>query len=284
MKQLLILVFMIFSASAHAVKYSTYKAIPSDAKGFAVEVVDYSPGTGASGVAAVQNNILGAPDDKYLSLGKKGSVTVRVGENALAADGTSAVELYVFEAAWWDSFDVYISPDNVTFTKLAITTQAKASAGGGSWLGFNLDGQVDASLSYPYVKIVDTSNSTSSIIGTDGADIDGVVITHTDLPVNNPIFYDTDTLNGNIFNLYKDASTGATGVKITRTNNTASYINYDQTDSLVPVALSVQSDFNGDSENDLEILVTRKSDNIQLNIVRSQSGELIKTITHSMGQ
>ncbi|MBV8875236.1 MAG: hypothetical protein JO014_21265 [Metakosakonia sp.] len=50
----------------------------------------------------------------------------------------------------------------------------KSAFSTGSWLGFNIDSQVDPLLSYPYVKIVDTSNSSSTVTGTDGSLI-GVV-------------------------------------------------------------------------------------------------------------
>jgi len=43
----------------------------------------------------------------------------------------------------------------------------------------------------------------------------------------------------------------------------------------------VQSDVNGDSVNDIDVLVTRKSDNAQLNIYRDFNGALIKTIDNS---
>ena len=289
MKKLILIAGLIASFSSFAEKYTTYAETPGVAQGFATNVVSYSPGAGASGAATTQSRILGAPDDtndgtasKSLSLGKKGNVVVQVGPNALKADGTTANDLYIFESSWWESFDVYVSTDNVTFTKLTPTTQSIATSGKGSWLGFDIDGQVDPYQAYPFIKIVDTSNSTSTVPGTDGADIDAVVIMSAVTPAGNNIYYDTDATNGSIFNLYKDADTGAVGVKVIRADNSVYYIPYSADDSLEPVALSVQTDFNSDSENDVEVLVTRKADNAQLNIVRATTGALIRTVDNSV--
>lgn len=204
-----------------------------------------------------------------------------MGPNALKANGTSAADLYVYEGGWWDSFDVYISSNGVSYTKLTAATTSKASAGTGSWLGFNIDNQVDTLLSYPYVKVVDTSGSTSTVPGTDGADLDGVMITSAANPVGNLVMYDTDTLGGTTYNLYQDAETGGIGVKMVAPSGAVSYVPFSRDSTLVPVALSVQSDVNGDSVNDLDVLATRKSDGVQLNIYREQTGALVKTIDNS---
>lgn len=283
MKKFILALACLVSLAAHAEKYGTYKEAPGTAVGFATSVVNYTPGPGASGEGAVQSYALGEPDGaKSLSLGRLGSAVLTVGPNALKADGTSAVDLYVFESGWYDSFDVYLSANGVDFTKLAVTTSAKASAGTGSWLGFNIDGQVDPVLSYPYVKVVDTSNKTSSIPGTDGADIDGVMITSAAVPVGNYVMYDTDMYNGATYNLYRDADTGAVGVKVISSTGAVSYVPFSTDDTLTPVALSVQADVDGDAANDLDVLATRNSDGAQLNIYRDLSGTLIKTIDNSV--
>lgn len=289
MKKLILIAGLLVSFSSLAEKYSTYADAPGTAQGFATSVVSYSPGPGASGAATTQSRVLGAPDDandgtatKSLSLGKKGNVVVQVGPNALKADGTSANDLYVFESSWWESFDVYVSTDNVNFTKLTPTTQSITTTGKGSWLGFNLDGQVDPYQAYPFIKVVDTSNSTSTVAGTDGADIDAVVIMSAVTPAGNNVFYDTDSDGGSVYNLYQDADTGAVGVKVIRADKSVYYIPFSTDNSLDPVALSVQTDFNSDSVNDVEVLVKRKADNAQLNIVRSTIGTLIETIDNSV--
>lgn len=282
MKKGLVFLIFLFPTSIFAEKYLTYAESPGAAVGFANSVVTYTPGSGASGSGVIQDSVLGAPDGNYLSLGKKGSVVVRIGPNALKADGTTAVDLYVYEGGWWDSFDVYVSSNNVDFTKLTVTTSNKSSGGTGSWLGFNLDSQVDRLLSYPYVKIVDTSNSTSTVTGTDGADIDGLVITSAAPSIGNYMIYDTDSLNGSIYNLYKDRDKGAVGVKIIGANGAVSYIPFSDDGTLEPIALSVQTDLNGDSANDVEVLVTRKSDNTQLNLIRDMGGSLLKVIDNGV--
>lgn len=282
MKKLILALACVLSVSAYAEKYSTYAQAPGTAVGFATSVVAYNPGPGASGIGAIQSNALGAPDGSSLSLGKKGSVVLKVGPEPLVANGTSAADLYVFEAGWYDSFEVHISADGVNYTKLTATSSAKASGGSGSWLGFNIDSQVDTVLAYPYVKIIDTSNSTSTVAGTDGADIDGVMITSAANPIGNYVMHDTDMHNGITYNLYRDADTGVVGVKVINSNGVASYIPFSTDDTLTPIALSVQSDVNGDAVNDLDVLVTRNADNVQLNIYRDLSGALIKTIDNSL--
>ncbi len=267
--------------AAQAAQYSTYADSPGVAVGFAEEVVTYNPGPGAFGVGANQPDVLGEPNGTSLSLGKKGDVTLKIGPNALKADGSSMIDLYVYEAGWWDSFDVYLSANGTTFTKLTPTTNARAARNTGSWVGFNIDGQVDSLLSYPYVKIVDTSNSTSTVPGTDGADIDGIMITSAASPVGNYVMHDTDMLGGNTYNLYQDGDTGAVGVKVITTQGAVAYIPFSDDDTLEPIALSVQSDVNNDGTNDLNVLVSRKADNAQLNIYRSLDGTLIRTIDNS---
>ena len=281
MKKIIIALTCLLSAAAHAEKYSTYAESPGTAVGFVTSVVDYSPGSGASGDGAIQSNAVGTPDGKYLSLGKSGSAVFKVGPNALKADGTSAVDIYVYEAGWWDSFDVYVSANGVSYTRLTPTIVSQASGGSGSWAGFNIDGQVDKVLAYPYVKVVDTSNSTSVIPGTDGADVDALMITSAAEPVGNNVLYDTDTLNGDTYNLYADADSGVVGVKVITSNGAVTYIPFSAGNTLTPIAVSVQSDVNGDSVNDINVLATRKSDNAQLNIYRDLNGAFIKTVDNS---
>lgn len=282
MKKCIFALACLLSLSAHAEKYLTYADSPGTAVGFATQVVSYNPGSGASGNSALPKSAFGAPDGTLVSLGKSGNIVLQFGPNALKADGTSAADLYVYEGGWWDSFDVYISTDNVTYKKLTATTSAKASGGTGSWLGFNIDSQVDPLLSYPYVKIVDTSNSSSAVTGTDGADIDGVMMTSAVSPVGNYVMYDTDAADGSVYNLYQDADTGAVGVKVIAENKTVSYIPFSSDDTLEPIALSVQSDLNGDAMKDINVLVKRKADNAQLNITRARDGSLIGIVDNSV--
>ncbi|WP_308907642.1 hypothetical protein [Pseudomonas canadensis] len=281
MKKIIMALACLASVTANAETYSTYPESPGTAAGFVTSVVEYNPGSGAYGDGAIQSNVLGAPNGNYLSLGKLGNAVFKVGPNPLKADGTPAIDIYVYEAGWWDSFDVYISANSVSYTKLVPTTTAKASGGSGSWVGFNIDGQVDTALSYPYVKVVDTSSNPSTIPGTDGADIDGIMITHAAAPTGDYVMYDTDMYQGKTYNLYQDKDSGAVGVKVITATGAVSYVPFSSDGSLLPIAVSVQSDVNGDSINDIDVLVTRKSDNAQLNIYRDFSGALLKVVDNS---
>lgn len=288
MKKLHILLLCAFSASAMADAYTTYKPLPEKVTGFAKSVVQYSPGEGASGIGAVTDNILKAPDDpnsgangpfNFLSLGKGGSVIVEM-DSAIQADGTSASELYVFESRSYETFDVYISNDRTNWTKLAISSSA-IQDGAGSWVSFNLDGQVSPGQAYRYVRIVDTGKVGSMVAGTYGADIDAVVSTAA-LPAEaNYKYFDTDSRNGKVYDLYQNTATGAIGVKIIDKQNHVTYIPFSTDSSLDAVALSLQGDFNCDDEKDINVLATRKSDSVQLNIIKQQDGTAIRTIDNA---
>lgn len=290
MKRLLIITLSFVSAMAFADTYPPYKAFPEITTGFAKRVVEYNPGNGASGIGAITDNILGAPDDpntstngkpyNFLSLGQAGNVIVEM-DVPLKPDGTSYNELYVFETRTYEKFDVYISSDLDNWIKLKVSTMA-TSNNQGTWVGFNLDGQINSGQLYPYVKIVDTDKMTSTLKGTYGADIDAVVSTAISPSDASYKYYDTDSLNGNIFNLYQNTTTGAIGVKLIRNDNTVSYIPFSSEGSLTPVAISVQSDFNGDGEIDMNVLATNNAENVQVNIIKQQDGTAIKTIDNSV--
>lgn len=288
MKKLILMLACAFSVSAMADTYTTYKAVPEITTGYAKSVVQYNPGEGASGIGAVTDNILGAPDDpnsgtsapyKFLSLGKGGNVIVEMSV-PLQADGTSAKELYVFESRTYETFDVYISDDQTTWKKLAISGSA-IQDGPGSWVGFNLDGQVTAGQSYRYVRIVDTGNQGSTLTGTYGADIDAVISTATSPSQASYKYIDTDSRNGKVYDLYQNIGTGAIGVKIIDKDNKVTYVPFSTDGSLDAVALSLQGDFNCDDQKDINVLATRKSDSVQLNIIKQQDGTAIRTIDNS---
>ncbi|WP_034946146.1 hypothetical protein [Erwinia oleae] len=289
MKKLILLLACLSSASAIADTYTTYKPVVEPTIGFAKSVVQYNPGEGASGVGAVTNKILGAPDDpntganapfNFLSMGMGGNVIVEM-DSPLRADSTSANELYVFESRSYETFDVYVSVDQTTWTKLAITSSAIQN-GAGSWVGFNLDGQVTQGVLYPYVRIVDTGKQGSTVAGTYGADIDAVVATAASPSQASYKFIDTDSRNGKVYDLYQNTATGAIGVKIIDKNDQVSYIPFTSDGSMDALAISLQGDFNCDDQKDINVLATRKADNVQLNIIKQQDGTAIKTIDNSV--
>ncbi|MFJ5448845.1 cell envelope biogenesis protein OmpA [Pectobacterium carotovorum] len=287
MKRLLVIALSFVSALAFADTYPPYKQFPEITTGFAKRVVEYNPGNGASGVGAVTDKILGSPDDpntsttpyNFLSLGQGGNVIIEM-DTPLKSDGTHYNELYVFESRTYEKFDVYVSSDLDSWTKLKISTSATSNKG--SWVGFNLDGQVEDGQLYPYVKVVDTGKMGSTIPGTFGADIDALVSTAISPSDASYKYYDTDSLNGKVFNLYQNTTTGAIGIKLIRNDSAVSYIPFSFDNSLEPVAISVQSDFNGDGEIDMNVLATNTAENVQVNIIKQQDGTAIKTINNSV--
>lgn len=289
MKKLILMLTCTFSVSAMADTYMTYKSVPGITTGYAKSVVQYNPGEGASGIGVITENILGVPDDpntgttapfKFLSLGKGGNVIVEMSV-ALQVDGTSSNELYVFESRSYETFDVYISNDQTAWTKLAASSSA-IQDGAGSWVGFNLDGQVPTGQSYRYVRIVDTGKLGSALAGTYGSDIDAVISTAALPSQANYKYIDTDSRNGKVYDLYQNTGTGAIGVKIIDKDNKVTYVPFSTDGSLDAVAISLQGDFNCDDEKDINVLAMRKSDSVQLNIIKQQDGTAIRTIVNSV--
>ncbi|WP_435953073.1 cell envelope biogenesis protein OmpA [Dryocola sp. BD626] len=265
--------FMSLTGPCMAQSYAGYPDIPAVGVEAATDVVSFTPGAGTS--SPNQSYTLGEPDNLSASLGRGGSIVLTMEPMVLTGDGTSAADFYIYEAVVYNSWDTFVSADNKSWTKVdSISTQANSK---GTVKGYDIDTVGD--LSYRYVKIVDTSNESGSTSA--GADIDSLLVAHAEYTSSLKII-DTDTRNGLVFNLEEDTNNGGVDVKIISKQNDISHIQYSIDDSLIPLALSVQGNFDCDDEKDINVLATRKSDGVQLNIIKDIYGKDIKTIDNSL--
>lgn len=270
-----------------AQSYPHYEDIPGTVKTGMNSIVQFLPGDDTSGENSIPENALGYPDGAdasgVTSLGLSGSIIGSFKPYVLKGDGTNAAELYVYEWGWFDNFEVYISKDETNWIKLTEVSEGKNSPhqdGRGSWVGYDVDttgGSVDL---YPFVKVVDLGTQKSNPPGSSGADIDSVVITNGQF-IGGGLIVDTDSRNGQVFNLELAKGSGAVGVNVINKDNTEKYIPFTTDDSIIPVALSVQGNFDCNDEKDINVLATRKSDGMQLNIIKDQNGVDIRTIYNS---
>jgi hypothetical protein len=271
------LALLSLSASSFAQSYAGYPDIPAKGIAFATGVVSYEPG---AGVASPQNDTsraLGEPDLKTTSLGRGGNLVLSTGAMKLTGDGTDAADFYVYEHKEVEAWDTYVSVDNATWVKIVPTSSVKNSTG--TVNGYNVDALGSDGTQYQYIKFVDTSNSAGA--SSAGADIDGVVLTSAKYS-GGGLIVDTDSRNGEVFNLEKNQETGAVEVKKIKKDGSVDYIIFSQDDSLDPVALSVQGNFDCDDEKDINVLATRKDTGIQVNIIKDQAGNDIRTIDNSV--
>ncbi|WP_233970978.1 cell envelope biogenesis protein OmpA [Pectobacterium versatile] len=290
MKKYAIALMCLLSASAFAETYKGYPDIPGTAVGFATEIVSYTPGPNVSSSYKVPERILGEPNrysanENILSLGAAGNVVVRFTPYAIKKSGTADADLYVYEAGTYESWDAYVSNDGSEWIKATPVFQAinpasaQTTTNRGSVIGYDVDVIDSESDSFTYLKIIDTS--LSKYADSPGADLDAIVLTSAKA-LGMEVFIDTDSRNGKVYNLYQNDITGAVGVKTISKDNTVSYVPFSTDDSLKAIALSLQGDFNCDDEKDINVLATRKSDGIQLNIIKQQNGTTIKTIDNSV--
>ncbi|QKN80775.1 cell envelope biogenesis protein OmpA [Scandinavium goeteborgense] len=269
------------SASSFAQVYDGYPDIPADGVGFASQVSSYDVGSGS--VQAPQDDptrALGEPDQATLSLGGGGNVVLSTGDLTLhtdGTDGTDAADFYVYEHKLLESWDTYVSKDNLTWEKIEpVSTQSNSI---GNVDGYDLDSLGSDSDGYNYIKLVDTSFSSTT--ATSGADIDGVVLATAKYSGGGELV-DTDSRNGTIYNLEKSKKTGAVDVKKISKDGSVDYIPFSTDDSLEPIALSVQGNFDCDDAKDINVLATRKSDDVPVNIIKDQKGNDIATIDNSI--
>lgn len=290
MKKYVIALMCLISASAFAETYKGYPDIPGSAVGFATEVVSYTPGPNVLASYKVPERVLGAPNhysagESTFSLGAAGSVVVRFSPLGIKKSGTADADFYVYEVGTYESWDAYVSNDGKTWVKATPVFKEinpasdKVTTNRGSVIGYDVDVIDSAEDSFIYVKIVDTSLSTYT--NSPGADIDAIVVASAKV-LGSEVFVDTDALNGKVYNLYQNDTTGAVGVKIINKDNAVSYVSFSTDDSLKPIALSLQGDFNCDDEKDINVLATQTADNVQVNIIKQQDGTAIKTIDNSV--
>jgi hypothetical protein len=193
---------------AHAVSYTNISGIsvefPAGAISFADELVAFSPGIVFDAGRGLNiplapylegSNALGVPDMdllqslscfdgtptaqdcRFVSLGSGGSLTVRFTDNLLTGSGTSAPDLWIFEAG----------PADLTFVDI--------SADGTSWFGVGtIDGFTGVDLdafgfgagdAFSYVRLRDAPGGQPSG-DTIGADIDAIGAISTVRPVPLP--------------------------------------------------------------------------------------------------
>ncbi|ECE0486502.1 cell envelope biogenesis protein OmpA [Salmonella enterica subsp. enterica] len=276
MKKVIELSFIFIPTLGFAQSWDGFPDIPATGVGNATAVVLYSPGPGVVAPYNVPENALGYPDEASPSLGRSGELVLSTAPMIITGDKTETADFYVYEATNPESWDTYVSTDNETWVKLASVWSAQNSRG--TVKGYDVDSILSGG-SFPYVKLVDTSNSSGN--DSAGADINAIVIANAQYTGKGTIV-DTDSRNGMVFNLEKDESTGAVNVKRINKDGSVQYINYSTDDSLEPVALSVQGNFDCDDEKDINVLLTRKNDGVPLNIIKDLQGNDIKTIDNSV--
>lgn len=255
--------------------YAGYPDIPAEAIASGTSVINYTPGPGVVSPENTPSYALGNPNDQATSLGRGGSIVVTMAPMALIGDTTSAADFYVYEYKVYNSWDTYVSSDNKTWLKIAPVSSEENNTG--TVKGYDVD-SLGAS-PYPYIKLIDTSNESGA--SSAGADIDGIVIASAKQSAEYNIV-DTDTRNGKVFNLEQEKTSGAVDVKIIDKANGVIHVPFTTDDSLSPVALSVQGNFDCDDEKDLNILAVRKSDGVAVNIIKDMSGNAIGTIDNSV--
>ncbi|AUX93578.1 cell envelope biogenesis protein OmpA [Mixta gaviniae] len=271
---------LLCASSTFAQSYKGYGDIPGNAVGYATKVVEYKPGPNAKAPNNIGSQALGAPDyytsANTLATLDGGYIILEFDPYALLPDGTNNAEVYVYEAETYESWDAYVSNDLTTWTKLSPSFKSLSSgqAGHGSVIGYDLDAYKAVAPTFKYMKIVDTAGTTG------GSDIDAVVQT-SGIYIGADKLIDTDSRNGKVYDLYQNTATGAIGVKIIDKQNHVTYIPFSTDSSLDAVALSLQGDFNCDDEKDINVLATRKSDSVQLNIIKQQDGTAIRTIDNA---
>lgn len=285
MKKTVIALMCLVTTSVFAQSYQGYPDIPGNTVGYATQVIEYSPGPG------VKYNdpkfILGEPDyytnKNSFSLGNSGSVVVSFSPFVIKPSGNNAADFYVYEIETYEKWDVFVSNDLKDWLPVKevfkdVTPTSSGAKGRGSVVGYDVDG-INATDTYKYVKIVDTSNS--GYPNTPGSDIDAVVVTSA-LYSGNGIIVDTDSRNGLVYNLMSEQDTGAVGVKIIDKQDGVRYIPFSSDSSLEPIALSVQGNFDCDDEKDINVLAIKSDTKVPLNIIKDQAGKDIRTIDNSV--
>ncbi|WP_238083281.1 MULTISPECIES: cell envelope biogenesis protein OmpA [Pseudescherichia] len=264
------------SCNCFAQVYAGYSDIPAEGVGYATEVVSYTPGLGVAAPQNISSNTLGEPDVLTTSLGRGGSIVVSLSPLSLIGDNTSAADFYIYEHKLYNSWDTYISDNNESWIK--IESDFSSNNDIGVVKGYDVDKAKLAS--YHYIKIVDTSNESGSKSA--GADVDAIVLANAVSSEQSTVI-DTDSRNSLVFNLEQNKNNQSIGVKIINNANSVKYINYSSDGSLIPIALSVQGDFNCDDIKDINVLAIRKKDGVAINIIKDVNGNSIRVIDNSLG-
>ncbi|MEG1421297.1 MAG: cell envelope biogenesis protein OmpA [Citrobacter sp.] len=264
------------SASSFAEAIANYPDIPATIAGTTHSYVDWNPGEGTASPHNDPQHAVGLPDDYSTALGRSGEIVLSTAPSILTGDTTAAADFYVYEGAEYESWDTYVSKDNLTWVKLDSVWNDSNSQG--TVKGYDVD-SITSGGEFTYIKIIDTSNSAGST--SSGTDVDGIALASVKYSGTGQIV-DTDSRNGVVYDLFKDGASGAVAVKKISKDGSVEYIPFSTDDSLEPIALSVQGDFDCDDAKDINVLATRKSDGVQLNIIKDQMGSDIATIDNSV--
>ena len=161
---------------------------PGGAASFADEVVSYAPvlvGGHPQDPWNIPASALGIPDypetrPGHVSLGDGGSLVVRFTNNSLTGNGTSALDLWIFEVGpdVEDTF-VWISKDGIDWLSVGKVF--------GSTSGIDVDAfGVHAGNYYSFVKLQDDGSEGAQSGDTVGADIDAIGAISSAPPVSVP--------------------------------------------------------------------------------------------------
>ena len=195
MTVLVVVLFVLTSAVASMAYTFTYEGADYyiDDISFADEVESYTPGTNVpsthsfSGTFDDPNAALGTPDfvlpytssNKFVSLGNKGTLTLKFTDNYLTTSGDDSLDLWIFEIGpAVESMNIKISTDKTSWIDLGNVL--------GQPTGIDIDAiaGVTTGALYSYVLITDLVPPTSSTPWA-GADIDAVAAL-TSAPVPEP--------------------------------------------------------------------------------------------------
>lgn len=270
------LALVTMSASSFAEAIANYPDIPATIIGTTNSYLSWTPGEGTTSPHNDPQSAVGLPNDHSTALGRGGEIVLSTAPTTLIGDETAAADFYVYEGVEYESWDTFVSTDNETWAKVDPVSSAKNSQG--TVKGYDVD-VVSQGGTFPYIKIVDTSNSAGTTSA--GADIDGIALVSTKYSGTGAAV-DTDSRNGIVYDLMKDDATGAVVVKTVSKDGSVDYIPISTDDSLDPIALSVQGNFDCDDAKDINVLATRKADNVPVNIIKDQQGNDIATIDNSV--
>ncbi len=139
-------------------------------------------GPGPFGPTANPQNIVGAPDDTFLSLGNGGRIRTIFTDNVLTGDGTDAPDLYIFDSSPVEERAVAISFDGSQYIQLGTFTSPSATMSGidiDAFLRqfhFDQKGNFDYEYWQPfkYVQITDRPAQFTNMQSDIGADVDAV--------------------------------------------------------------------------------------------------------------
>jgi hypothetical protein len=143
--------------------------LPGGPRSFADAVTSFDRRESPDGGASDPQDALGEPDyhgnEGFVSLGDQGVLTVEFVDNALAADGTDAIDLWVFEVGpATEAMTVAVSRDGRSYVDVGTVA--------GSTSGIDLDAfGIEAGELFRFVRVTNQAPGGGS---TPGADVDAI--------------------------------------------------------------------------------------------------------------